>query len=257
MDRVTFHKRFKSPGPVVFPVIHVLDAGQTEKNLRIVIEEGAAGAFLINHDFPVEAFLPILREVRALFPTLWMGVNFLAVTGREAFPILGALRAEGFSFDACWADDACIDEGRPPKDQPAAEQIATAREASSWQGLYFGGTAFKKQREVPAEGYGASARSAVGWMDVVTTSGIATGEEADLDKIAAFRQGVGDCVLALASGITPENAARYGAEVDGFLVATGINHQGDFYNIDPSRLAALMKVSRSLGKRVLEGGADD
>ena len=85
-------------------------------------------------------------------------------------------------------------------------------------------------------------------MDVVTTSGIATGEEADDTKIADFRHGIGDRPLALASGITPANAARY-ADVDCFMVATGINHPGNFYDIDPERLAALMQVSRDLGRR--------
>ena len=85
-------------------------------------------------------------------------------------------------------------------------------------------------------------------MDVVTTSGIATGEEADLTKIQDFRAGIGDRPLALASGITPDNALSY-ADVDAFMVATGINVPGDFYNIDPERLAALMRITRELGAR--------
>jgi len=36
-------------------------------------------------------------------------------------------------------------------------------------------------------------------------------------------------------------------EVDGFLVAIGINHPGDFYNIEPARLAWLMKITRDMG----------
>ena len=75
------------------------------------------------------------------------------------------------------------------------------------------------------------------------TSGIATGHEADLDKIATFRAALGEAALGLASGITPENAGRYAADVDIFLVATGINFDGDFYNIDPARLDALLAVT--------------
>ena len=247
MDRVSFHQRFGALGPVILPVIHVLDTVQTERNLRIVLNQGAPGAFLINHDFPVGRFLPILHEIRGLFPSLWLGVNFLSVTGREAFPILGQLQAEGARFDAYWADDACIDERRPPNDQPEAEAIAAARRDSGWDGLYFGGTAFKKQRPVSPEHFGASAERATDWMDVVTTSGIATGKEADLEKISAFRASLGTGALALASGVTPENASRYGTAVDCFLVATGINHAGDFYNINPQRLADLMAVSGSIG----------
>jgi predicted TIM-barrel enzyme len=84
-------------------------------------------------------------------------------------------------------------------------------------------------------------------MDVVTTSGVATGQEADVGKIETFRRAIGDTPMALASGVTPENAAAY-ADVDCFMVATGINAPGNFYDIDPERLAALLRVTRELGK---------
>ena len=246
MTRAEFHKLFKAPGPVVLPVIHVLETERTLANIDLVIAHGAAGCFLINHDFDVDRFLPILREVRAACPSLWIGANFLAVTGRDAFPQLGALARDGFAIDAYWADDARIDEtGRDPAE---AEEIARVRAASGWDGLYFGGTAFKKQRPVDPANHQAAARNAVPFMDVVATSGIATGEEADDTKITDFRRGIGDRPLALASGITPANATRY-ADVDCFMVATGINHPGNFYDIDPERLAALMQVSRDLGRR--------
>ena len=243
MTRGEFHKLFKAPGPVVLPVIHVLDAEQTARNIRVLIREGAAGCFLINHDFDVETFLPIVRQVRAAFPYLWIGLNFLAVTGRDAFPILGELAREGCPIDAYWADDARIDEHG---NNTEAEEIAQIRSASGWNGLYFGGTAFKKQRPVDPAHWQASARQATPFMDAITTSGIATGEEADLTKIKDFRAGIGDRPLALASGITPENARDY-KDVDAFMVATGINVPGDFYNIDPARLATLMRITRELG----------
>ncbi len=245
MNRSDFHALFDTPGPVVLPVIHVLDTPRTLANVEVLRAEGAAGCFLINHDFGVEPFLPIMRAVRAAHPDLWMGVNFLAVTGRDAFPVLGRLAGEGCAVDAYWADDARIDERAAAQDEAA--EIARVRAASGWDGLYFGGTAFKKQRPVAAAGLGTAARLAAGWMDVVTTSGIATGEEADDAKIATFRAAIGDAPLALASGIAPENAHRY-RDVDAFMVATGINRPGNFYDIDPARLAALMAVARETGE---------
>ena len=86
-----------------------------------------------------------------------------------------------------------------------------ANRGCGWNGLYFGGTAFKKQRPIAAEHYSAAAQQAAQWMDVVTTSGVATGEEADLSKVDAFRRGIGDGALALASGIHPENIRQYAA----------------------------------------------
>ncbi|MEM6488618.1 MAG: BtpA/SgcQ family protein [Pseudomonadota bacterium] len=245
MTGAAMRSLFGVPGPAVLPVIHVQDSQQTRANIAVAVGEGAAGCFLINHDFGIERFLPIIRDARAAHPALWLGVNFLAVTGRDAFPVLGALAAEGCRIDAYWADDARIDEHAARQIQAA--EIDAVRAASGWRGLYFGGTAFKKQRPVQPTHWAAAAALAAGHMDAVTTSGAATGIEAGADKIAVFRRAVGDRPLALASGITPENAATY-READAFLVATGINRVGDFYRIDPARLAALMRATRRLGE---------
>ncbi len=244
MKRLDFRKMFNSTGPVVLPVIHVLDTPRTLRNVRAALQAGAPGCFLINHDFDVEPFLPIIREVRAAYPALWMGVNFLAVTGRDAFPKLARLERDGARVDAYWADDACIDEDGENID---AQNIAQVRQDCGWAGLYFGGTCFKKQRVVDPARYCDAARHACDYMDVVTTSGVATGQEADIGKIETFRRAIGDAPLAVAAGITPENAARYG-DVDCFMVATGINEPGNFYDIDPARLNALMQVTRRLGQ---------
>ena len=244
MNRNDFHKFFKTPGPVVLPVIHVLDSDRTRKNVEILLEAGAQGCFLINHDFEPEKFLPIIRDTRASFPSLWMAVNFLAVTGKHAFPVLGKLQSEGCQVDGYWADDACIDEDGANLE---AKTIADARAESGWNGLYFGGTAFKKQREVDPSRYGDAAREACPFMEVITTSGVATGQEADLGKIEVFRKAIGDRPMALASGISPQNAQDY-ADVDCFMVATGINEPSNFYDIDPSRLAELMSITRTLSK---------
>ncbi|MEL6767207.1 MAG: adenine phosphoribosyltransferase [Pseudomonadota bacterium] len=245
MTRDEFHAAFSTPGPVVLPVIHVQDEAQTCRNVEAALGGGASGVFLINHDFGIDPFMPIIRAARAAAPDVFIGINFLAVTGLNAFPILGRLEAEGVRIDAYWADDARIDERRTAQEEAMA--IDAARTLSGWRGLYFGGTAFKKQRPVPSAAWEHSARLATGFMDVVTTSGVATGEAAAAEKIAAFRAGAGDHAIALASGITPENAAAY-AGVDAFMVATGINHAGDFYNIDPARLSDLVAVAGELGR---------
>ena len=115
--------------------------------------------------------------------------------------------------------------------------------------MYFGGTAFKKQREVDPADYAKSASIACQWMDVVTTSGIATGHSADLGKIETFRKACGETPLALASGITPENVGDYAPYVDCVLVSTGINIKDDFYNIDTDRLAKLMELTQTGERR--------
>ena len=245
MNRFEFRKRFKTAGPAVLPVIHARDRAQVVRNAQVAVREGAHGVFLINHDFALEGLLPLVREVRDRYPSLWLGVNFLGVTGARAFPVLGELERSGCVVDAYWADDARVDERSDP--QREADAIAEARRTSGWSGLYFGGTAFKKQREVRPEHFETAARIATGYMDAVTTSGVATGRSAELSKIEAFRTGCADRALAVASGVTPDNAGAYAGIVDAILVATGINRAGDFYNIEPMRLRQLLTACRKAG----------
>jgi adenine phosphoribosyltransferase len=244
MNKAEIHKYFKSTGSVILPVIHVLDVQQTSKNINIAINEGAAGVFLINHDFSVETFLPIIKTIRTKYPFLWLGVNFLGVPGDKAFPVLGKLQTEGTAIDGYWADDACIDERTEASNQAHAQNILDEKTKANWDGLYLGGTAFKKQREVDPEDYEAAARIASQWMDVVMTSGQATGCETPEDKIASFRRGAPNKALGVASGVSPANIHNYSKDVDIILVATGINYSGDFYNIDPLLLRQLLHESR-------------
>ena len=132
MNRHEFHLKFGSKKSIVLPVIHVLDHEQTYRNISLAIDGGCPGVFLINHDFDKEKLLPIIKSIRAEFSDYWIGINFLAVTGEFAFPILGALQSEGIRVDGYWADDACIDERRAENDQINAQRIDTVRKKSGW-----------------------------------------------------------------------------------------------------------------------------
>ena len=242
MDRSYFHKLFKTIGPAVLPVIHVLDERQAIRNIKIAMLEGAQGVFLINHDFSHEKLLPILVKVRDTYPSLWIGVNFLGVNVKGAFKVLSSLSQQGCLIDAYWADNAGIDERVSLKEQVTADAIATARKASGWDGLYFGGTAFKYQRHVDDNVLGRAAEYASNFMDVVTTSGSGTGVAATLKRITDMRDGIKEKALALASGVNPQNASSYAPFVDCFLVATGIST--DFHNLNPLLVRALIRKAR-------------
>ena len=244
VNRIEFHDFFGDRAPVILPVIHVINHDQTASNIDKLIDAGINGCFLINHDFDLDKFLPIVRSIRTVYHDFWIGLNFLAVTGHDAFPVLATLAKQGCRIDAYWADDARIDEREDQ--QIEANEIQKIRQKTGWDGLYFGGTAFKKQREVHPSDYRKSAQIAGSFMDVVTTSGIATGNAAEISKITTFRSALPDTPIALASGITPENATDY-TMVDCFMVATGINIANDFYNIDPARLRSLILKCRKMG----------
>ena len=241
MDRSEVSKAFGKRGPILLPVIHAKSDKQVIANIVSLLDCGCLGFFLINHDFNYPELLPIMRNARERFPDAWMGVNFLGVHGDIAFPILESLKSHKVRVDAYWADDACIDEKKSLDQQTEADDILRAHNNSKWSGLYFGGTAFKKQREVDPKDFYVSAQLASHYMDVVTTSGSATGVAPDVSKIHVFREACGSSALALASGVTEDNISAYSPLVDIFLVATGINFEGDFYNIEPRRLDRLMK----------------
>ena len=246
MNRFEFRKRFKTVGPAVLAVIHALDRGQVVRNAQIAAREGAHGVFLINHDFALEGLLPLIREVRERFPSLWLGVNFLGVTGARAFPVLGDLEGSGCVVDAYWADDARIDEHAGV--QREAEAIAEARRSSGWSGLYLGGTAFKKQRHGATGGLrsGGADRDPATWTRS-PRPGLRPGTRRRCPRSRRSAPVARTRTLAVASGVTPDNAAAYAGLVDAVLVATGINRTGDFYNIEPVRLRRLLAACREAG----------
>jgi len=226
---------------IILPVIHVESLEQTVRNVELIVNEcGLYGCFLINHGYGYEELLPIIIKVREMFPQIWLGVNFLAVSGEKAFKILADLQEEhGCQVDGYWADNAWIEE--KGEDQTKAEEIRKVQKdvSSKWNGLYLGGVCFKAQRTVEEEYWEAAARRSVGFVDVVMTSGVKTGQAAKLDKIEVMRRGVGPTkVLGVASGITPENVIEYLDLVDVLLVATGVSD--DFHNLNKARLQLLI-----------------
>lgn len=230
---MTFRQQFPQRH-VILPVIHVVDRAQAERNAHIAHDAGADGVFLINHDISHQTLLAVYEALTAVFPHWWLGVNCLDLDAAATFAALPPVMA------GVWVDNAEIDETRVA--QPAAEHVRLAQQQHGWNGLYFGGVAFKYQREVAD--LARAAQTAVSYMDVITTSGPGTGHAADVAKIRAMKQAIGDHPLAIASGITPENVGDYLPHADCFLVATGISHRFDQF--DPARVQALVQRIRMM-----------
>jgi predicted TIM-barrel enzyme len=82
-------------------------------------------------------------------------------------------------------------------------------------------------------------------MDVVTTSGEATGRAAEPAKLQAMHEEAGETPLGIASGITPDNVRAYTPYVTWFLVASGISV--DFHNLSPELVKSLNDLSIATG----------
>lgn len=195
---------------VLLPVIHVISEMQAMKNVAKAIWAQADGVFLINHDIRSKMLTDIYQTIRKEYKNLWIGLNFLDLRSKEAVRQIINIGADGL-----WIDDAGLYEGMT-KDPISREELL-----GQWSGLYFGGVAFKYQREV--KDVATVARLAKDVVDVVTTSGTHTGSSPAIDKIITMKNVIGDCPLAIASGITVENVKNYLPYCDCFLVATGIS----------------------------------
>jgi predicted TIM-barrel enzyme len=87
------------------------------------------------------------------------------------------------------------------------------------------------------------AKDATQWMDVITTSGPATGQPASRTRIQEIRRAIGDHPLAIASGVDERNLDTLFDLVDIYLVSSSICASGDFYNFDP---AAVRRLARAI-----------
>jgi uncharacterized protein len=219
---------------VILPVIHTLSVNQAERNAAMAFDLGADGVFLINHSISPSELLDILARIRIQFPDKWFGVNCLGFNAHQV------LETVDNSINGVWTDNAGINE--EADDQDFAEEVKNEIITKGWDGLYFGGVAFKYQRTVknPAK----AAKIASNFMDVVTTSGPGTGQPAEIEKVIQMKEAIGDFPLAVASGVTPDNAVKYLPYIDCILVATGIS-KGDFHNLNYDLTKKLIDNVRS------------
>ena len=228
---------FKRPR-VFLPVIHTPTLQEALSSVEVAIEAGADGVILINQGMTVKAIMGDLLPrlpLLAGYPGMWTGLNALSYTPEEAVG-LAAL----YGIDGVWSDDAGVDHRTADERYAAGSTFLETRNRHNWGGLYFGGTAFKTQTEVELADLAETARAAMGFVDVVTTSGRGTGVAAQLSKVRAIREAIGNHPMALASGVTPENVHQYLPYVDAYLVATGIG--SDFGVLDPERTRALAEA---------------
>ncbi len=221
---------------VLLPVVHPVGREEALAAVRVAHDLGVRGVFLIDQGMHERDVLQLVCEVRDRHPALWIGLNLLSRTPADALEI---------ALDACtvidgiWSDNAGIDERRDGV-QPHAEAFVTARRSLDWNGLYFGGVAFKYQRKIAAGDLGAAATAAVPYVDVLCTSGPGTGYAADVEKVRALRAGLGDHAMAIASGVTPDNVRDYLPYTQAFLVGTGIEQKLGIF--DPAKIEALLRA---------------
>jgi predicted TIM-barrel enzyme len=199
---------------VLLPVVHPHSEDAAKKSIDTVVRAGVPGLFLINQGTDEKGVMSLAAWARYTHPKLWVGVNILGKHPIEALD---------FALDGLWTDNALIDERQ--RDQPEAEKIHQERLRRGWDGLYFGGVAFKYQRTLDTMGCLFAAYLASEYVDVVTTSGPGTGQPTPMPKILMMHEALRVCdnhALGIASGVTVENVKYYLPYVHAYLVGTSL-----------------------------------
>ena len=234
------------------PVIHLPRRGEGAlQAIDVATSNGADGVFLINQGLDADGVLALARRLRDTHKGLWVGINLLGEDPAEIIRTAGAWPG----FHGLWADDCGVDTDQdllgegdpdPSKWDEARDAWLDAREESRWNGgLYFGGTAFKTQTPITdPKALARVARAAASFVDVVLTSGAATGVAASVEKVRVMREAMKPLdSLGLASGVTPRNVAGYLPYVNVYLVASGI--ESAFGVLDPVKTRDLAQAIHS------------
>lgn len=217
---------------VLLPVIHVESLRQVICNISTAISARADGVFLINHRIHNFTLGEIYKFVKNTYGDLWIGINFLDLYLEKAAEKAASLNADGF-----WTDNAGFYEDGVARVQASKKDLFD----DEWEGLYFGGVAFKYQKEV--SNFKRVTELADGKMDVITTSGEKTGSAPTISKIRDMSEAASVSSLGIASGITSENVRDFLPFCDCFLVSTGISL--DYANLDLEKTKILSEVIHS------------
>jgi len=212
----------------LFAVIHAREASEALSNAELAVKCGMNGVFFISHgELTSEQVIQLAKDFQTE-QHVQKGVNLL---GKKVVDVVNDVACH---VDMLWSDYTPEFEER--------EQVEDLRKKHLCSFDFYGGVAFKYTRQ-PKDLLKA-AQDVKGFVDVLTTSGPATGVPPEIEKLAVLAEGFGD-KIAVASGVTPENVVPMLPYVGYFLVATGISK--DFHNLDEDKCKALVNAVRSAG----------
>ena len=209
----------------LFPVIHYKDDQTSIENAKIAYEEGCDGIFLIEMSGRDNLVLPIASKLKSKYPDQFIARNCLTVPANEAI-----LTDYEDGLDGLWIDNPGLYSDKETFNVELINDSLRHVWYHNKEFKFYGSVAFKTHLyHDPDPGLAAHKAIQYGWIP--TTSGVTTGQVADLAKIiniaACLRTNE---ILAMASGTTVNNIDMYLPYVAHFLVATGISKS--FYEFD-------------------------
>lgn len=209
----------------IFAVIHARNQLEAFSNADLAIQCGCNGVFFISHgELTSQEIIKLAKSYESEHAKI--GINLL---GERVDDIVDDVACY---VDMLWSDYTPVGEER--------ENFIKKKKEHLCYFDFFGGIAFKYQPQ--PDDLLKAAQDAKGVVDVLTTSGVRTGSAPDIQKLATLAEGFGKRI-AVASGVTSENAVEMLPYVNRFLVATGISK--DFHAISEDKCKALVNAIRS------------
>ncbi|MCS4088823.1 hypothetical protein [Rhizobium sp. BK176] len=214
-------------------VIHYLDDDTAFENARVAAANSYDGVCLIHMEGKDDLIETAAVEIKGRHPELIVITNRLST-----HPVDMVRRDAELGLDGSWCDNPGVSsKGVTQLSKDIEDAIFDIRKDNPGF-LFFGSVAFKTQPHEPDPATAAVKAKNLGW--IATTSGSRTGVAPDEEKLEAMKTAIASFDLAVASGITPENAESLGEHVDWVLVSTGISDT--FYTFDPNKVAALRQA---------------
>lgn len=214
---------------LVIPVIHHKEIDLTIEQAQIAKNAGADAVFLISH-YNQDDVLPFLAQKIQKDINLQAGLNLLNTNVFDAIEI-----CEKHKINILWTDNAGVHSENPNKVKMEMLEKTLQYHPKL---KFFAGVAFKYQEKEPNPGTAAIMALQRGFIP--TTSGEATGQPPNLDKIISMFNKVGPH-LAVASGMTPENIWEYKKYLKYILVSTGVSK--DEFRFDEVKLKKFIQAS--------------
>ena len=236
-NNIQTHERFKKH----FPNPHNLVVALHSKNLEHALEgadiaysNGADGVALVTHAITPEEGITIITKIKEKYPHQQAIINILQYDPLVVFSLL-----QDINIDGVRTDRANI-YGVDTEDETMkwfAPKLSEVRAITNPDAVYFWPLNFKHQLQIPEENLWFAIAEAKKYLDVITTSGDATGISAEAGKVRFIKSLAKDHPVGLASGITPDNIGEYIDHHDISIVASGISK--DYWNLDPKKVSEL------------------
>jgi len=240
----------------VFPVVHLGETSMDSSiyQAHIAHDLGADGIYLIDHYNASRDTGPLfdtLEGIREADPDRYVGLNILGLDVPSAFGRVATALTSGRLHETpndIWVDDVRSGTTTGFNLEGAFDFRKSLKEVADV--TLHGGIAFK---------YTATATNKTDkalketmelqkYVDVITTSGMGTGQPPTVEKLEAMKSVAGEKPIAVASGIDLSNIEIFAETVEEVLVASSVETEPGSGVFNRKELAEFIRIAHSLAR---------